>query len=423
MSSLALALQTVPGLPHLIAMRPFTVAFLLAVQVYNQYMGAGIAALPVIAYPPVLMVLAVLALAEWFAELNIDTRALQRSYSQYVSPLVALLLTAGYLDAETNRVLQTTVAAGSGGVLGMLVQVGASIVMAVGVWVVAGLRNAVLNAIAELDEEDDLGLQGLVSWSENLLVVIGVLIFVILPTLSLVLAGLTVLGLFGIERYLAYREQRSKVPCSRCQAPMLLSAVSCHICGQPNPAPRAVGLFGQPTRTLASDIGSHRLHLTSRKRCHVCASRLPQRSLHQACPTCGTWTFADPAHLQTYLASLRRQLPRTLLICLGLSALPLVGLVPGIIYYRLTLINSLAGYIPRSTGCLTRWGVRLWNILLIGFQWVPLFGALVLPLMALSNFLIYQSVVLQASRQIPARPAQVPAAAPPAGVSGAPPRA
>ena len=43
---------------------------------------------------------------------------------------------------------------------------------------------------------------------------------------------------------------------------------------------------------------------------------------------------------------LNKQLPKTLLICFLIGLIPLVGVVPDVVYYRLSLIASLKAYVP-----------------------------------------------------------------------------
>ena len=86
-------------------------------------------------------------------------------------------------------------------------------------------------------------------------------------------------------------------------------------------------------------------------------------------------------------------MPRTLITCLGLSFIPVLGLIPGIIYYKVNLLSSLRCYIPRATGCLTRWVTRLFTLLLICLQPVPILGMFTLPLMALTSYLLYRSAL------------------------------
>src|SRR5262249_45132067 len=136
----------------------------------------------------------------------------------------------------------------------------------------------------------------------------------------------------------------------------------------------------------------------ARKRCPVCASRLAKSAVRQACATCGKVTFASPAEFERYLDVLAARLPRTLLVSGLLGAIPLVGLVPGVVYYRLNLVGGLRGYGPPLRGCATRWGVRALHVVVLVLQPIPLIGALVLPLLCWSTYAIYRRVLSGSAR-------------------------
>jgi hypothetical protein len=162
------------------------------------------------------------------------------------------------------------------------------------------------------------------------------------------------------------------------------------LCKHPQAAPRAVGVFGQPLARPAEDRATQRWQLLGRKRCPACAARLKQRAVQQSCPACGTVSFATRRDFEDYADAIDQRLPKTLLICALFSAIPVVGVIPGVIYYRLNLVTAFRGYLPPVTGCLTRFYVRVlhWGLLLL--QPIPLLGALILPLMCWSTHLLYR---------------------------------
>jgi hypothetical protein len=142
-------------------------------------------------------------------------------------------------------------------------------------------------------------------------------------------------------------------------------------------------------------VAAHQLHLISKKRCPVCATRLEKKAISQPCPACGRDTFASAPAVDEYLAMMRQRLPLTTAITFGFGFIPLVGLVPAIVYYRLSLIAGLRAYVPRSIGCLARYGVRLLNMGLIALQAIPFLGMVALPLMVLSNYFIYERILVR----------------------------
>lgn len=273
-------------------------------------------------------------------------------------------------------------------------------ITALGVWWLTTIRGELLETIREFDEDDDLGLQKAINWSEEGWVIGNVVITFAFPIVAIGIFLLTLLGIFLAKKYVERLERKSQVPCPTCREPIHASAITCSECRHPNPNPFKVGWLGQPkVNQPITDLNAHRLQLVGRKRCPECATRLKERRIHQPCPTCFTETFANAQQVEVFLADLNQQLPRIMMISFILGFIPLVGIIPGIIYYRFTLIASLRGYVPRATGCLTRWGVRIMNLFLISFQPVPPIGFFVLPLMCLINFKIYEGIIRRESNK------------------------
>jgi len=340
-------------------------------------------------------VLGVLALLEFLSGESAEVRATLEEFEGLIKAAVSLLVSLAVLDgdsAEVMRALQRAAAldplAGVQqlGVLDWLVASAA----AGSTWVLTQLRRGALALVFDIDEDDDVGLLSLVSWAETSWTLLWMVVLVLLPFVALALSALTALALWGLRRRAAERERRARVPCAQCAQPVHPSAPHCGRCGATRPEPRAVGVFGQPKPQPAPALEQHRFELVARKRCPHCAERLRERAVRQTCKHCGTLTFASQRDFDAYLDGLERRLPRTLLICLGLGAIPIVGVIPGVAYYRLTLVTGLRGYIPPLRGCLARWTVRFLNWGIIALQPVPVLGALVLPLMAWSNYAIYR---------------------------------
>jgi uncharacterized Zn finger protein (UPF0148 family) len=257
--------------------------------------------------------------------------------------------------------------------------------------------------LAEIDDHDDIGLQSLLNWVENSWTVLGLLFLVIAPMIALALSALTALGLWAFRKAAEKREQRSKVPCPKCGSPIFPHATACHACSTKVEFPRAVGVFGQPKAAATRDPARHPFALIARKRCPLCATRLVERAVRQTCPTCKTVTFASQTAFDEYLRALRKRLPKTLLICFALSAIPILGVIPGVVYYRLTLVSGLRGYVPPLRGCFARVLVSLIHWGLIAFQPIPGVGALIVPVMCLSTYLIYvRALEGRAEKDLPA---------------------
>ena len=79
--------------------------------------------------------------------------------------------------------------------------------------------------------------------------------------------------------------------------------------------------------------------------------------------------------------------------------MPLLGLIPGIVYYRLSLLGGLRRYLPTGASIVTRWTVRLLNLVLIALQWIPFVGAAMLPLLCITNFALYRRALRRAGKR------------------------
>ena len=99
----------------------------------------------------------------------------------------------------------------------------------------------------------------------------------------------------------------------------------------------------------------------------------------------------DPRFAQDYIAAIDRRVPWVLVVCFLLGLIPVLGVIPGVIYYRLSIVAPFRRYMPPGRGILIRWGVRLAVLILVAFQWVPVAGGLVVPAMALINYVAYRS--------------------------------
>lgn len=379
--------------------------------------------------------LAFLMAAEWYSDYDENFRVmLEDAKTNLVKPGVGAMLQFGFVQGQGATVLDLMathlpsetmawlisispgVAVASVGAvdaapqamaLGWLVNVVAAIwavIMAGFTWLAAGFRQGVVDLLTDLDEDDSFGLMKVVSLAEGGWTITLMVVLFSAPFIALGLAGLTMLGLFLVRKYFERRDERSKVGCASCGTPIYPTAMFCQSCRQPVEAPRQVGLFGQAKAAVAVDRTNHHLQLLARKRCPFCATRLPAKTASQSCPACGTVTFADIGEANRYLRALDAKLPMTLVVCGVLGAVPVVGVIPAIIYYRLSLIASLRAYIPQTAGCLTRWGLRFASIFLVALQ--PFFlGWLTIPAMALLNFLVYRQVLSAGFRRLAPAPA------------------
>jgi hypothetical protein len=329
----------------------------------------------------ILGLLAALELAaEWFPE----AQAVLDRVHAYLKTAMAVLTYLGTLDATERAAVQEVIKQA-----GMTDYLPAFAVGA-GVFLVCQARAALLGPLLEADEDDDLGLQGLLRWVGDLWGGLGPIALVVLPLLTVVGFGLAVVLLVVIERRVESRGERAKVPCVNCREPIHPSAPSCPWCRAPVKEPRDVGLLGQP-KDRPADPRSLPYRLVAVKRCPACATRLGRRAVQQQCPACGHRVMDDPQFARGYIASVDRRVPLVCVVCFLMGLVPVLGVIPGVVYYRLCIVAPFRRYIPPGRGVLLRWGVRLVVVLLLALQWVPVAGGLAVPAMALVNYAAYRS--------------------------------
>ena len=331
-----------------------------------------------------LVILGVLAALELVAERSPEARAVLDEVHDYLKAGMAVLTYLGVLDATGLAAARQVIKqAGLAEYLPVLA-IGA------GTFLASKARGAVVGPLAEADEDDDLGLQGLLRWVGDLWGGLGPVALILLPAMTLALFGVAVLILVLIERRFESRRERSTVPCRHCGEPIHPCAPACPNCHSPVKEPRDVGLLGQP-RDVPADPVALPYRLVAVKRCPACATRFGRRVVKQVCGACGHRLMDDPRFAGDYIAAIDRRVPQVLVACFLLGLIPLLGVIPGVVYYRLTIVAPFRRYIPPGRGFLLRWGVRLAVVVLVAFQWVPVAGGLAVPAMALINYAAYRT--------------------------------
>jgi len=332
-----------------------------------------------------LVILGILSVLELAATKSPEIREFLDDFDGYLKSGMTFIVTTGVLSATDVELLQRTRQAGFG-------WWAFAALLAAGVFFLATLRGATLRMLAAVDEDDDLGIQGLISWMEDLWTLFGVLLLVLYPIVMLVLAGLFFLTIYLVRKYFQHREEQSKVPCPSCNEPVYPTALQCASCKAELKETRGVGLFGRSLSVPAGDREKHQLGLVEYKRCPVCASHLTERAPKQKCSACGHELMGDKAFAERYQVYIGERLPRVLGISFALGFIPVVGAIPAIVYSRLALVAPFRRYVPMGIGCAVKWLVRLLNLVLILLQIVPFLGAFMMPLMAWVNYLAYRQV-------------------------------
>lgn len=332
-----------------------------------------------------LIALGLLSALELLAERVPEARIPLEAVHDWLKVGMAALTFAGVLDATDLLVIS--------GVLGEAGPLGYLPALAVGAGTLATSkgRGAIVRPLAEADEDDDLGLQGLLRWVEDLWAGLGPLALILLPMATVAALGIAVSLLLVVERRIDAAGDASRVACSNCGRPMLAAALACPHCKAPNEEPRAVGLLGR-TLDRPADPARHPYLLVSAKRCPVCASRFGRRAVRQECEACGHPLMEDERFARSYIGSIDRRVPLACAACFLMGLVPVLGVIPGVITYRLAIVAPFRRYIPPGQGLALRWGVRLLVLALVAFQWVPVAGGFAVPAMALIHYGSYRGV-------------------------------
>jgi hypothetical protein len=331
-----------------------------------------------------LIILGVLSILELVAERVPEVKPFLDEVHDYLKTGMAALTFLGVLGASDQALVQGVVK--QAGVLDYL----PALAVGAGTFFGTKARRSVVGPLSEADEDDDLGVQGILRWVEDVWGGLGPVALILLPMLTIAVFGFALIVLLLAGRYVEAREETTKVSCMNCGQRIYASAAACPHCKAPNQEPRAIGLLGG-TKSVLADPTSHPYRLVAVKRCPVCATRLRKRAVRQACEACGSTAIDDPRFAQQYIAFIDRRVPLVCVACFLLGLIPVLGVIPAVILYRLEIVAPFRRYIPPGRNFLLRWGIRIVSLVLVAFQWVPLLGGLLLPAVALINYWAYRN--------------------------------
>ena len=337
------------------------------------------------------MALGILSCLECWATKNADVRELLHQLDGAVKTLMTLLTSLGVASVDDGEVVRAIQQAGiADGIFGL---------MAAGtVFFLTSARQSLYELLTEIDADDSLGIQKLCSWAEDAWVVFGAVMLIVFPLLMILFTAV-VFGLLYLWQKAAHaREERLRLPCGSCGNPIYRCAIACPACGAANAQACAVNWLGLPKPNLPANPADHALRLIAVRRCPSCATRLKQKRPRQTCESCRREVFSDDAQLAAYLRLVQARFALTLLICFLLGLVPVVGVVPAIVFYRIHLISPLRRYVPFGSALLAKWLGRFACFAVLSIQWIPFLGIGSLPIMAAINYAIYRRAFQSAWR-------------------------
>lgn len=382
------------GLSGFFASRAFLPAFAAAFAMKYGHLVPGLGSIEFIqkisssaptwfTHPAVVWGLGALAIAEMLAERSPELRELLDDGMVYVKTGLAAATSFGLLSASDAQVVgdmvsqasiwDTLPAAISGGLT----------------YVLTMTRNGVVGILSEADEDDSLGMRKFISWCEELWATFGVWILLAIPGAILLLNGIVFGILYVIRKRHEGKIEEARVECPNCRARIHCFSTACLSCDTPNENPIALGSLGGMLETRESDLIAQKVRLIELKRSPKSGEKVKGRGADIVCKEDGVLVFADKEVNQRYFETVDGRLPKVLLVSAVLGFVPILGLIAGVVYYRLQLVAPYRRYLPWSKGFLTKWLVRLVLLVLAALQIVGL-GIFAVPLMALINHWMYR---------------------------------
>lgn len=332
-----------------------------------------------------LIILAVLAVLESAADKIPEARDLLRGTDTVLKMGMGVVTYTGLATATDQMIFDAFMQQAG------VVETGAAGLVALGIYYGSSRRNRILAALSEGDTDDATGLQGFFSWMEDLWVLFGVPLLILFPIFVLILLAVAWGVIALVARRVHQHEEQKRVPCHQCGTLIYPCATECPSCRTPVPSPVTIGVFGQSTSRPVRDRMAHQLRLIEKGRCPSCATRFTERAPQQTCSTCAHTIMPTRHEAEAYVQHVRKRVPVVCGAGVLLSLVPAFGLVAGIIYYRVMLVSPYRRYLPRGRSFLTRIGIRLFYLVLIAFQWVPILGGLVVPIMAAISHRTYRT--------------------------------
>ncbi|MCH6257322.1 DUF4126 family protein [Puniceicoccaceae bacterium K14] len=337
-----------------------------------------------------LLTLGALSLAEFAADKSPDVRRLMEDFMGYVKAGLSALTTMGMVSVGDAEVIGDLMQEAN------IFQMIPAAVSATVTYFATTIRGGVLSFLDEADEDDELGIRGIISWFEDLWATWGVWLLAFYITGVLAINVLILAALWLLQRRFAKKAEEAKVECSSCGERIHSFSTQCFNCSEPVKTPVVLGFLGRHTQETNTDIEGQKLRLLELKRSPLSGEKVKKRGVDIVCPEDGIALLGDKSLNRKYVDNISSRLPKVLLFGALWGLIPAVGLIVGVIYYRFQLVGPFRRYLTFKQGFLVKWLIRLLFIALALFQLVPGAGAVSVPLMAWISFLFYKGAFTKA---------------------------
>lgn len=332
-----------------------------------------------------LTVLGILALCEVIAGKVPEAQELLDHVYRYGKTTLATLTMLGVVSVQDAQFVGGYVQQ-EANLIGLVISGG----VAVMVFGLSGVRQQLDRFLMEADPDDDLRLRLILSFLEDLWAGWGIVLLLLYPFLMAAVVVLVLAVLVVVERKISRMGDRKTYPCPHCGHNVRSIALTCPSCKQDLSDACEVGWMGRATMIRVTDREEATLALLERQRCPACAKRLEGGSMNQSCPDCGCAPFEDAELISAYSGRISMRLLWVLPLVFLFSMVPVLGLIPGVILYRLKLVSGYRRYLGGVRTFFLRWFLRVVFLLLVVLQVIPGLGSLAIPIMALLSYLIYR---------------------------------
>lgn len=346
---------------------------------------------------PALLILGLLACMELGANKHPELRELLAMIDRYFKPAMAGLTYLGVMSTSDSAFVESTYQAvpEGAGVFSMMLLAG----VIVSTWVGAGLKNAALGVLTDLDPDDSFGLMRAISFLGDAWVIVGAILLVMIP----LLVAIIVFVMFGIISYLRrrahIRDEAMKRACVSCDQRVYACAPSCPSCQAEQTNVQDVGWLGSCADRPAH-MENHAEHLLAVGRCPRCATKLTKNDVDDGCSVCAFNPFLDKATISKFDRYMHLRLVSTLIVCSLIGLVPILGFAVAIVIYKLQLVGPYRRFIGRGSGIMARWGLRALLLIAIFLQIIPGLNAIVVAAMTFLSYWVYRGLFFKRVRSM-----------------------
>jgi hypothetical protein len=256
------------------------------------------------------------------------------------------------------------------------------------VFFLARLRKRFLDFLGDIDEDDNLYIGKIISWTEDSLVFFGFLLLIWTGVFMVILYAILVVLFIFLRKLSEKRVENQKIDCKNCGKKILPFAVSCQHCGYEQQSIFGIGFLGNRKASIISDISKHKFNLLAQRRCPECATKSEKRTVFQVCNTCGSEFFKKPS-VDEFIKEQDKKFKLILFISFFLGLIPVVGFVISASLVGINLLSPYRKYISKTGTFISKVLIRMLTIAFFVFG--VGFGFVAAPMYCLIRYTIIKN--------------------------------